>query len=289
MSAQNLCSNCSRDVPPNVRFCPHCGQRTEPSPGFCARCGARVWPGESFCANCGQSVIRGPEPDTDRGLYAPVRLTVTYEYVESLSPGQLVTIRLLLFVKWLFAIPLYLFGTLYGIVSIIVVFIAFWAILFTGRFPVGLFAFVRGFVQYEYRILAYFPLLLTNHWTPNDLHPVSVEIDYPESNSRLVLVFLKLPSFLLDVVGNLASVSLLILFVVSVPAWFVILVTGRYPESWFRAILPLLEWNCRVSVWQYLMRDEVSLFGTTKPVKVLVVIGLVVSLLVSLQNCSVAL
>ena len=255
-------------------------------PLFCSNCGAPLSPGDRFCGRCGQSVIRGPGPDTDLGLYVPVRLTIPYEYVESLSSGQLATIRLLLFVKWLFAIPLYLFGALYGIVAFVAIFFAFWAILFTGRFPEGLFAFVRGFVQYEYKIWAYFPLLLTNHWAPDEQHPLHVTIDYPESCSRLALLFLKLPSFLLGVVSNLSGFSFLILLLLSIPAWWLILITGRFPPSWFSLTVRLLEWNCRVTVWQNLMRDEVSLFGTTTPVRVLVGIGLVVSFIVSIQNWS---
>ena len=258
-------------------------------PRLCANCGAPISPGDKFCGRCGQTVILEAGPDTDRGLYVPVRLTIPYEYVETLSSGQLVTIRLLLFVKWLFAIPLFLFWVLYGIASFVAVFFAFWAILFTGRFPEGLFAFVRGFVQYEYKICAYFPLLLTNHWAADEQHPLQLTIDYPESSSRLVMLFLKLPSFLLGVVSNLLGFSFFILLLLSIPAWWLILITGRYPPSWFSLTLRILEWNGRVTVWQNLMRDDASLFGTTTLVKVLVGIGLVASFIVGLQNCSVTL
>ena len=162
-------------------------------------------------------------------------------------------------------------------------------ILFTGRFPEGLFSFVRGFVQFQYKIFAYFPLLLTNHWTPDELHPLRVEIDYPESCSRTMLLFVKLPSFLLGVVSNLAGISFLILFLLAIPAWWVILFTGRYPAAWFELTPGILEWNCRVTVWQNLMRDDLSLFGTTTQIKVLVGIALVFSLFVGLGNCTTAL
>lgn len=223
------------------------------------------------------------------GTYLPVRLIIENEFVEPATPGQLVANRLLLFVKWLFAIPLYFFGVFYGLAAFIATFAAFWVILFTGRFPEGLFAFVRGFIQFQYRILAYFPLLLTNHWAPDELHPLRVEIDYPESCSRLLLLFVKLPSFLLGVVSNLAGISLLIMFLLAIPAWWVILFTGRYPAAWFQLTPGILEWNCRVTVWQNLMRDDLSLFGTTAQVKVVVVIGLALSLILGVGNCTAAL
>ena len=263
-------------------------QGNGPRQQFCENCGGTINPGASFCGNCGAATISGQHPVRGDAAYSPVRLTLDYEFGGQLTPGQHLTNRLLLFVKWLFAIPLYIFTVVYGVAAFISIFLAFWAILFAGRFPVGLFDFVRGFVQYEYRVLAYFPLLLTNHWSPDELHPLRVEIDYPSSNSRLVLVFLKFPSFFLGVVDNLLGISLLILFLLAIPAWWIILITGRYPASWFALTPAMLEWNCRVTVWQNLMRDDAQLFGTTTAVKVVVGIGIAVSLLVNIGNCATA-
>jgi hypothetical protein len=218
-------------------------------------------------------------------IYVPVRLSIDYE--ESQSNGKAIKNRFLLFVKWLFAIPLYLLLVFYGIAAFIITFLAFWAILFTGRFPEGFFGFVRGYFQFAYRVYSYFPLLLTNQWFPDASSSVHLEVDYPpESLSRLLLVFVKLPSFLLGVVSNLGFIAVALLFLISIPAWFLILVTGRYPRSWFALSAAMLEWHCRVSVWQNLMRDDVSLFGTTNTVKILVVIGLAASLILWIGNCS---
>ena len=252
---------------------------------FCSNCGARVGADASFCGSCGADV--GPATGSDIGaVYMPVRMTIGYEWGQQSSAYRLILNRLLLFVKWLFAIPLYIFMVFYFIAAVVVTFAAFWAILITGRFPDGLFAFLRGFVQYEYKVFAYFPLLLTNHWTPDQLHPLRIEIDYPaEPYSRRVLVLLKLPSLLLSVVSNLDGFSFLILFLLAIPAWWLILFTGRYPAWWFALTPMILEWNCRITVWQDLMRDDFSLFGTTTPVKVLVVVGIAVSLIVTIGNC----
>ena len=253
---------------------------------FCTSCGAGLDPGANFCPSCGTPVRSAAGMAPDAGTpYVPVRLTIDGEFGDSLWAGRLILNRLLLFVKWLSAIPLYIFMIFYGIFTLIVIFVAFWFILFTGRFPAGLFTFVRGFVQYEYRVLAYFPLLLTNHWAPNDRHPLRIEIDYPaESYSRTVLLFLKLPSFLLSVVSNLAGFSLIITFLLSIPAWWFILFTGRYPAPWFAFIPGMLEWNCRISVWQNLMRGDASLSGTTTPVKVVAGIGLVLGLIATISE-----
>lgn len=260
----------------NLVPCPNCGQLDLSSANYCSGCG-------SVLDAIGMTSTTGVPSAAD--IYVPVRLSM--EYDEPQSTGEAIANRLLLFVKWLFAFPLYFLLLFYGIAAFVVTFLAFWAILFTGRFPEGLFGFVRGYFQYSYHVFSYFPFLLTNQWFPDASSPLRLEIDYPvEPLSRLVLVFVKLPSFLLGLVSNLAGIVLLLLFLISIPVWFLILVTGRYPRSWFPMSVAMLEWNCRVSVWQNLMRDDISLFGTTTTIKILVVIGLAAGLILGINNCS---
>ena len=76
----------------------------------------------------------------------PVRFDV--EYPEKLS-------RLLIFVKWLLAIPHILILGLLGILGIVVYVIGWFAILFTGRFPRSLFDFLVGIRRWSLRVNAY--------------------------------------------------------------------------------------------------------------------------------------
>ena len=183
--------------------------------------------------------------------------------------------RLRLFVKWLLVIPLYIALIFYGIAAGIVSFIAFWAILFTvhWRFPEGMFDFIRGYLAFSYKTMAYFPLLLTDHWSPDDYHPLDFQADHPERLSRLLLVFIKLPSYLLGVGSSLSGISVYVVLLVSIPIWFIILVSGRYPRPLFRFSVSLLQWSAGVGAWQGLMRDDLSLFGTTWAVQLPVVLG----------------
>ena len=203
----------------------------------------------------------------------PVRLDA--EYPERLS-------RLLLFVKWLLVIPLYVALVFYGIAAGLVTFFAFWAILLTGRFPEGMFDFVRGFLTFTYKTMAYFPFLMTDAWSL-DFDSLDFKVDYPERLSRLNLIFVKLPSFLFGVAPILAGVGAFALFVATIPIWFIVLVSGKYPETLFRDNVRLLQWVIRVSAWQYLMSDDLSLFGTTRAVQVPVALGAVASLFIGLS------
>jgi len=79
--------------------------------------------------------------------------------------------RLLPLVKWLLAIPHYIVLIFLWIAAIVVVIIAWFAILFTGRYPRGMFDFVEGVIRWENRVIAYAFLLVTDRYPPFTLSP----------------------------------------------------------------------------------------------------------------------
>ena len=79
--------------------------------------------------------------------------------------------RWLPLVKWLLAIPHYI-ALLFLYLAVVVVVIAAWfAILFTGRYPRGLYHFVEGVIRWQNRVSAYAFLLVTDHYPPFSLEP----------------------------------------------------------------------------------------------------------------------
>ena len=77
--------------------------------------------------------------------------------------------RWLPLVKWLLAIPHYVVLVLLGIAALVVVVIAWFAILFTGRYPRGLFGFVEGVIRWSNRVTAYAVILVTDRYPPFQL------------------------------------------------------------------------------------------------------------------------
>jgi hypothetical protein len=77
--------------------------------------------------------------------------------------------RWLPLVKWLLAIPHYIVLIVLFMVAIVMVIIAWFAILFTGRYPRGLFDFVVGVGRWGLRVHAYAFLLVTDHYPPFSL------------------------------------------------------------------------------------------------------------------------
>lgn len=77
--------------------------------------------------------------------------------------------RWLPLVKWLLAIPHYVVLAFVGIAAIVCVVVAWFAILFTGRYPRALFAFVVGTFRWSMRVGAYAFLLTTDRYPPFSL------------------------------------------------------------------------------------------------------------------------
>ena len=77
--------------------------------------------------------------------------------------------RWLPLVKWLLAIPHYIVLIILAVLAIFAVIIAWFAILFTGHYPQGLFTFVVGVGRWGLRVQAYAFLLVTDRYPPFSL------------------------------------------------------------------------------------------------------------------------
>ncbi len=108
-------------------------------------------------------LLRDEYPSTDEEQ--SVRLEIPYPDAETDLN------RWLPLVKWLLAIPHYIILWFLWIMVIGFVIIAWFSILFTGRYPAGLFGFVVGVMRWHNRVLAYAFLLVTDRYPPFRLSP----------------------------------------------------------------------------------------------------------------------
>jgi hypothetical protein len=79
--------------------------------------------------------------------------------------------RWLPLVKWLLAIPHYIVLAFLYLFALVVVIVAWFAILFTGRYPRGMFDFVQGVIRWHNRVVGYALTLVTDRYPPFSLQP----------------------------------------------------------------------------------------------------------------------
>jgi Domain of unknown function (DUF4389) len=79
--------------------------------------------------------------------------------------------RWLPLVKWLLAIPHYIVLLFLWLAALVSVVITWFAILFTGRYPRGLFEFVDGVLRWTNRVAGYAFILVTDEYPPFRLSP----------------------------------------------------------------------------------------------------------------------
>ncbi|MEE9324826.1 MAG: DUF4389 domain-containing protein [Dehalococcoidia bacterium] len=170
--------------------------------------------------------------------------------------------------KWLLALPHYIILVFLWVAFIVVTIIAFFAILFTAKYPRGLFDFNVGVLRWSWRVGFYsYQALGTDRYppfslAPDDSYPADLEVKYPERLSRgLALVkwwLLAIPHYL--VVGifqggwGYGQGGLLGVFVII--AAVALLFTGKYHGDIFKLVVGLNRWSYRVAAYAALMTDE---------------------------------
>jgi hypothetical protein len=107
------------------------------------------------------SLMDDRNPSTDERQ--SVRLDVPYPDTARLN-------RALPLVKWLLAVPHYAVLLLLYVGALFAVIAAWFTILFTGRFPRGIFDYLVGVGRWTNRVIAYAFILVTDEYPPFQLH-----------------------------------------------------------------------------------------------------------------------
>lgn len=182
----------------------------------------------------------------------PVRFDV--QYPESSS-------RPLLFFRWLLAIPQFIVLYLLILLLEIVTLIAFLSILFTKKYPKGMFDFAVNVMRWQANVGAYLGML-RDDYPPFSMeagkYPVTFEVDYQPEMSRWAPLYKWL-----IIIPNLIALLLvyIVLEIVWILAWFVILFTGKFPRGMFDFIVGGTRWGYRVNAYLFLLTDKYPPFS----------------------------
>jgi len=177
-------------------------------------------------------------------------VTFEVDYVERRS-------RLTAFFRLILVIPVAIWLYIYAIVAYIVMVIAWFAIVISGRYPQALFDFVAGFTRLFARVTAY-AALLADPYPPFGVgsepsYPVRMEFAGPLARySRLKTFFrplLAIPILILRYAMNI------LLEIGAVAAWVIIVITGKLPRGLFDMMVLANSYMARSDAYLFLLTE----------------------------------
>jgi hypothetical protein len=146
-------------------------------------------------------------------------------------------------------------GGVLGAVAAVAAMISWFAIVFTGRHPDGLYNLAAFYLRWRVRATAYVALLRDEYPPFGDGdYPAYLMLDAPAVPRDRVSVAFRIVLILPHLIA-LCFLSVAWCFT-TILAWFSILFTGRYPERLESFAVSVLRWNTRVEAYALLLHDE---------------------------------
>jgi len=155
---------------------------------------------------------------------------------------------------------------IFGIWSFILTFLAFWAILFTGKYP-------KSWFDYQVKMFGWNARLNASLFNLIDGYPqigvggsnplITLNIPYPASLSRLTLILRIIFGFFYILIphGFCLYFRMLWGYVIMFLAWFVVLFTGKFPDSFFNYQVGSIRWSIRLSMYMVFLTDTYPPFS----------------------------
>ena len=192
--------------------------------------------------------------------------------------------RWLWLVKWLLAIPHIIVLAFLWVAVCFVTIIAFFAILFAGRYPRGMYDFTVGVLRWTWRVSFYsYSALATDQYPPFSLgeadYPADLEVEYPEK----LVNWMPLVKWLFAV-PHYACLAVLsgwgwwhsgpgpgsafpfggLLWVLMLITAVLLLFTGKYRQDIWKLVMGVNRWSFRVAAYVLLLTDEYPPFSLSE-------------------------
>jgi hypothetical protein len=173
-------------------------------------------------------------------------------------------------IRSILLIPQFIVVYLVSIVAAILYFVATFAILFTGKYPEGMYNFVANYVRWNANVSGYL-LSLYDKYPPfsgsqQADYPLKFSVPYPATSSRLlnfplfiglmIRAVLLIPHFI--IIYFLALAEFVVVFI----AQFAILFTGSFPAGMHGFAVGVSRWSTRLSAYMFGLSDRYPPFST---------------------------
>ncbi len=191
-------------------------------------------------------------------------MTLTIKHQDTYSRGELLLRTIFGFLY--IGIPHFFLLFFVSIWSAILQFISWWAILFTGRYPQSFFEFQVAVMRWNIRLNARL-MNLSDGYPAFGIHAnddqTSIDVPYPESLSRgLAVVKLLFGAIYVGIPhGFILLFRLIWGYILTFIAFWVVLFTGKYPESWHQFNVNTIRWSTRVNIYLGFMNDKYPPFS----------------------------
>jgi len=175
--------------------------------------------------------------------------------------------RLTVLLRMIVAIPWLIFASLWAIAVYVAVIIAWFALVFTGRYPEGLYNFNASFLRFINRVNG-FTYLMTDEWPSFNGdeeydYPVRVLIPEPKDEYDRIKVLFRI--FLLIPVYILSFVMGVILEIVGIIAWFVMIFTASFPDGLYKPMRAALAYSAKAAAYGLLLTEDFPPFWMDEP------------------------
>jgi hypothetical protein len=186
-----------------------------------------------------------------------MKLSITHQ--EKYSRGELL---LRTFFGWLYIVLPHMFILLFmGLWGAILQFVAFWVILFTGRYPESMFEYQKGLMAWNLRLSARMYNLSDGYPAfgikATDEGYTSLEIPYPEKVGRGLTLLRALFGWIYVLIphGFILYFRAIWVGILIFISWWAVLFTAKYPPMAYDWATGQLRWQMRVNVYLMYMTD----------------------------------
>ena len=185
-------------------------------------------------------------------------MKLSIQHQERYSRGELL---LRTFFGWIYILIPHAFILMFvGLWGAILQFVAFWVILFTGRYPESMFEFQQGLMKWNLRLNARifnisdgypaFGIKSSDEYT-------DLVIPYPEKVSRGLTLLRMLFGFFFVILphGFILMFRAWFVGILVFLAWWIVLFTAKYPDFIFDWVSGQIRWQMRVNLYMMYMTD----------------------------------